>query len=94
MIGAGSGVGTGGTEVDGGVGLGLFSGVGVGVEFGEAMRTGVAVGGRDWESCGGSISELAQLLALRTMVANAWSIAKPISGVSLRARMKSFRGRK
>ena len=87
-------MGAGGTEVDGGVGLVLSSGVGVGVEFAEAMPTGVAVGGRDWESCGGSITELAQLLALRTIVANACSIAKPISGVSLSARMKSFRGRK
>ena len=94
MIGAGGGVVAGGTEVAGGVGLVLSSGVGVGVEFAEAMRTGVAVGGRDWESCGGSVTEPAQLLALRTIVANAWSIAKPISGVSLSARMKSFRGRK
>ena len=94
MIGAGGGVAAGGTELDASVGLGLSPGVRVGVEFAEAMRTGAAVGGRDWGSCGGSITELAQLLALRTIVANAWSIAKPISGVSLSARMKSFRGRK
>ena len=94
MIGAGSRVGAGGTEVDGGVGLVLSSEVGVGVEFVEAIRMGVEVGSRDWESCGGSTTELAQLLALRTIVAKPWSIAKPISGVSLSASTKSFRGRK
>ena len=78
-------------EVDGGVGVVLSSGVGVGVEFAEAICTGVALEGRDWDSRGGSI---AQLLALRTIVANAWSIAKAISGVSFSTRMKSFRGRK
>ncbi len=91
MIGAGSGLGAG---VDGGVSLLLSFGVGVGVEFSEAIRIGVSVVGRCLESCGGSPTELAQLLALRTIEANAWSIAKPISGVSLSASMKSFRGRK
>ena len=94
MIGAGSGVRAAVTEVDRGVSLLLFSGGGVGVEFSEAMRMGVSVAGRYSDSCGGSITELAQLLALRTIEANAWSIAKPISGVSLSASMKSFRGRK
>ena len=94
MIGAGSGEGAGGTGVDGGVSLLLFSGVGGGVKFSEAIRIGVSVVGRCLESCGVSTTELAQLLALRTMEANAWSIPKPISGVSFSATMKSFRGRK
>ena len=94
MIGDGSGVGAGGIELEGGVSLPLFSGVGGGVKFSKAMRTGVSVVGRYLDSCGGSITQLAQLLALLTIAANAWSIAKPISGVSFRASMKSFRGRK
>ena len=94
MIGAGSGVGAAVTEVDRGVSLLPFSGVGGGVKFSKAMRTGVSVVGRYSDSRGGSITQLAQLLAFLTIAANAWSIAKPISGVSFSASMKSFRGRK
>ena len=43
-------MGAGGIKVEGGVGLVLYSGVGVGVESAEAVRMGIAAGGRDWES--------------------------------------------